>query len=1460
MLNSRDESLGKVALEATVPSSEAKSSSSPVPSRRPSSAKKRKASEVSSSKDTDKDDDANDSSTAAKKTASPRRKKAKKKNQNKELAEREERALEQLSNFIVDRGGSRKLVAGFRSRVTRKGNHANKFDVNFYHPEGRRFKSMLEVGRYFKLVKDGEKPKVVRRTSSSAASHQSRAVQAEKKKLRKELDRLRKAQVRASKALDDFVTDDKESRYPIDDTILIEEEEAEAKKVDSLAVKVTPATCAAARVTDIDGFPGVPEYCIPDVLMSWDFLCTFSRALSVAPIGLDDFASALTYQPPTGQSGDDVASPPVFLAEAHLGLLKLLFQDGYSDDWWWSTLETDEADAGGLEEEHDEDATGKPVIKIDMGVLLEEPEDPLITSSWLKALEGVERTSTTEDEVKHAIKTASKVVSNKWVIAYLRKTLHGRKAGGVQFMRRAVLFLVDRVKEARPDLLDRNVKADVVSKAKAKVSEETVAMMGTLPSTAIAVTGDDVLSDVEYDDDEESDDESDDEGGEDTTAKKNGDKELDEGQRPGSVIPPRPAPTYVDMLLPPNKPEAGSEYVNPFSWPQILGATTHRILHRKKRLLNEVDDHIRASRQLPPILLPERREREALVAARVLTECSEFLDGVSPTEKAIDKLCSGNSYLQLSTVERLCLLRLLIEAAYDTNRLFEVVNGNIKQRTGAMKALEVEQRRAKREAKEKAAADEAAAREQLEIEAKDKFFDEKREEIRKINDKNKAYSDEVIESLTEEDILDFDEDFKADYESLPKADSFNKTQVKEMVARMQEEAAFDTDALRVVTMEELIDLESKDLAELEEQLDSLGGVDALNSESMDRETTKTIERLQKEISKAKEMAEKLPEVREAALEQLKDAMTDGTIKVLRSAIAAAKKAQLCGSDDATGGMWALDLMRDAALEYDNAKQNKRVLDAQRDLVAKRNKCFIRTEPMGYDRYRNRFWEFDHDEDGHVWAEVEFSVSDRVADDKKPPPGFLDLVKNKSMVECGARDMEEDLMGKDDAENPDQFRNFSRCERHSSGFTPMLAKCRWGCHATEESIRSVMKLLDSRGIRENELKKKLKESLEQKLSNDDKQDLGKEEEQAAEDDDQQADAIESIRDNEDEEMFQLAKKEALSHVEDSSFSAEGGAYEILKDVNTAIGRHARVRIEVDSNVARYETGLVTGWKQRRNDVAQDPDAMETEEEAGVTEHRPELVPLWRVVTDRAHTVWLTGQEVVDSICRYERMKNKTGYFEEDSAFLSYRNGLGRYLGRASDAPLSSSPIFFARLMVKKEAELYAKLKIGCYDNTWGGKSGSRTLWTNSMKEFAFDFETARQGLLTLENAFFELTSSFEGSDYMDENVPDVKALLEDENARHDLELETIEKGVKTLWNSPTARAVFIEIVNRCSTTGMLALALDLLCRNTTKFLQTHKLLNVKTESASWFDEPVTGRRTRRQNAWQQKQPVNYEEFF
>jgi hypothetical protein len=113
--------------------------------------------------------------------------------------------------------------------------------------------------------------------------------------------------------------------------------------------------------------------------------------------------------------------------------------------------------------------------------------------------------------------------------------------------------------------------------------------------------------------------------------------------------------------------------------------------------------------------------------------------------------------------------------------------------------------------------------------------------------------------------------------------------------------------------------------------------------------------------------------------------------------------------------------------------------------------------------------------------------------------------------------------------------------------------------------------------------------------------------------------------------------------------------------------------------------------------------------------------------------------------------------------------------------------------------------------------------------------------------------------------DVETILKDPTTVFDIELESIEKNLLGLWNSPIVRAVFLYIVEQAKTTGFLSLALDLLCRNTMKYLQTHNLLNVRTSSSSdrhfnsssYASAEIQSSRTkRRMNAWQQQQETYY----
>ena len=124
------------------------------------------------------------------------------------LGEREKHAMKALEDFVESKGGSRDAVKSFTCRVIRKPSDG-RYDTKYHNEEGKPFRSMMEVGRYLNLIA-GLAPK--KKLAFSKRKATTREIEAEKKRIRKELDKLRKQHTRAVKNLNDFTSDDKESR------------------------------------------------------------------------------------------------------------------------------------------------------------------------------------------------------------------------------------------------------------------------------------------------------------------------------------------------------------------------------------------------------------------------------------------------------------------------------------------------------------------------------------------------------------------------------------------------------------------------------------------------------------------------------------------------------------------------------------------------------------------------------------------------------------------------------------------------------------------------------------------------------------------------------------------------------------------------------------------------------------------------------------------------------------------------------------------------------------------------------------------------------------------------------------------------------------------------------------------------------------------------------------------------
>ena len=164
---------------------------------------------------------------------------------------------------------------------------SGKYDTVFYSQAGKRLRSMIAVAKFLNIIEDdksavsasSKKSKAGSASSSKAPVKQGvgrpknkRELESEQKKLKKEMDKLLKAHEKATKVLDDHRNDHKNDRYPVEDEVLIEEEEAE-EAAQNGGPSSSVADLRHLANPDMDGFPGIPVECTPDLLMCWDFLC-----------------------------------------------------------------------------------------------------------------------------------------------------------------------------------------------------------------------------------------------------------------------------------------------------------------------------------------------------------------------------------------------------------------------------------------------------------------------------------------------------------------------------------------------------------------------------------------------------------------------------------------------------------------------------------------------------------------------------------------------------------------------------------------------------------------------------------------------------------------------------------------------------------------------------------------------------------------------------------------------------------------------------------------------------------------------------------------------------------------------------------------------------------------------------------------------------------------------------------
>jgi len=184
--------------------------------------------------------------------------------------------------------GERSQSDLFRCKVIQR--PGGRYDTLFFSAENKRFKTMAEIARFLNLDdRPANSGGGIKNRSRSKGGHRQinrTPKESERKKLKRELDKLHKAYTKAAKLLEDHKNDSPVVNFPVVDDYLRDDGSNAARA--HREGKIVPPS-------DIESFPGIPTHCIPDMLLVWDFLCTFGRTLSLEPIDLDDFAEALSF-------------------------------------------------------------------------------------------------------------------------------------------------------------------------------------------------------------------------------------------------------------------------------------------------------------------------------------------------------------------------------------------------------------------------------------------------------------------------------------------------------------------------------------------------------------------------------------------------------------------------------------------------------------------------------------------------------------------------------------------------------------------------------------------------------------------------------------------------------------------------------------------------------------------------------------------------------------------------------------------------------------------------------------------------------------------------------------------------------------------------------------------------------------------------------------------------------------
>jgi hypothetical protein len=244
-----------------------------------------------------------------------------------------------------------------------------------------------------------------------------------------------------------------------------------------------------------------------------------------------------------------------------------------------------------------------------------------------------------------------------------------------------------------------------------------------------------------------------------------------------------------------------------------------------------------------------------------------------------------------------------------------------------------------------------------------------REELRKSN------PDDMLLTRADSQLL-ADPDISAQCEAAIPHPS--RPETLETAERLRVQHELGLSELRILSIKEVHEADVKTKARLEKEAEeAMFDVDDLDNENvrdaLRREEISALKDLKWKRDQARLRVETYPAARADAIAALAEATKLGSVKALKAAIKQARLCELQGTNTVEA------TLAKAVVALKVAEERRRRAESRKTLVAQRNECFIRTEPLGTDREHRRYWVFRGDHANRVWVEedVKGAVGDSI---------------------------------------------------------------------------------------------------------------------------------------------------------------------------------------------------------------------------------------------------------------------------------------------------------------------------------------------------------------------------------------------------------------------------------------------------------------------------------------------------